>query len=149
MAAPKKTAKRGAGFATTLVALIVLGLPLALAPMAVRGLAASAWVDHYGNTESLRRPRRAAARELVARVDAELWNLSPLPRASAAAIRALENGQRTENVDKDRESALVIYQGVRAACERARSRPMGGSGLAVVEARAAALEDAARRAGAK
>jgi len=136
--------KKRSGLSATLLLSGVLGVPLAGAPMVIRGLAADAWVSHYASLESLPRPRRAAARALAARVDAAIMNLAPLPRASAAAVRALEIGQRVEHQDHDRDTALVIYQGVRTACARVRSRPLAGAGFAVIEARALALESALR-----
>jgi hypothetical protein len=51
-----------------------------------------------------------------------------------------------EQQDGDVDAAVVIYQGVRAACAQIRNRPFAGAGFAVIEARAAALEAAAGRA---
>jgi hypothetical protein len=141
----KKTKPRSR-FSWTVVLLILIASPLAVAPTIVRGLSAAAWVEHYAERPTLPRPRRAAARDLVAGVERAVSNLAPLPQGSAAAVRALEIGQRTEPGDRDREAAILIYDGVRAACERARGRVIGGTGLAVVEGRAVALRDAARRA---
>ena len=132
------------GLSATLFLSVLIGLPLLAAPAIIRGLAADAWVSHYASLDSLPRPRRAAARDLAARLDAVLMNLAPLPQASAAAMRVLEIGQRTEAGDHDRDAAIVIYQGVRNACARVRSRPLSGAGFAVIEARAQALENAAR-----
>jgi hypothetical protein len=133
------------GRPVALLAALFIGAPLFWAPMPVRGLAAEAWVSHYAALDSLPRPRKATARALVARVDAAIWNLAPLPQASAVAIRALDLGQRIESRDHDREAAIVIYQGVKAACARVRARALSGTGFAVIEARAAALENASRR----
>jgi len=138
------SAKR-TGRPLALLAALLIGAPLLWTPRVVRGLAAEAWVAHYAALDSLPRPRKASARALVARVDAAIWNLAPLPQASAVAIRALDLGQRVENREHDREAALVIYQGVKAACARVRSRALSGTGFAVIEARAAALESALRR----
>ena len=127
-----------------LLAALLIGLPLAWAPMVVRGLAARSWVSHYAALGSLPRPRKAAAREVAARVDAAVWNLAPLPQASDAAVQALDLGQRLEGNDHDPEAALVIYQGVRGACARVRERALSGAGFAVIEARATALASAVR-----
>ena len=143
MAAAKK---KTSGLFSTLLLTAIVGAPLFFAPRFVRGFAALAWVDYYASLPSVPRPRRAIARTLVARVESASANLAPLPQASGAAIKALEIGQRIENAASDRAAALVIYQGVRAACVAASGRAVTGSGFAVVEARAAALEDAARKA---
>lgn len=132
------------GVTSTLVLAALVGAPLAWAPTVIRGLAADAWVSHYAAMESLPRPRRTTARALVARIDAAVMNLAPLPQASAAAMRGLEIAGRAQNVDHDSEAALLIYRGVRAACARVRERPGSGAGFAVIEARAAALESALR-----
>jgi hypothetical protein len=89
------------------------------------------------------------ARDLVSKTDLAIQNLAPLPQASAAAISTLDVAQRLEDQDHDREAALLIYRGVRLACARVRDRPFSGAGFAVIEARAASLEDAARRTAAK
>ena len=47
---------------------------------------------------------------------------------------------------EDLEAALAIYHGIGEACARLRARPLSGAGFAVIEARAAALADAARKA---
>ncbi len=132
------------GVPSTLALVVLAGAPLAWAPTVIRGLAADAWVSHYAAMESLPRPRRAAARALVARIDAAVMNLAPLPRASSAAMRGLEIAERAQNADHDSETALLIYRGVRDACARVRERPASGPGFAVIEARAAALESALR-----
>jgi hypothetical protein len=85
-------------------------------------------------------------RDLIERTGVAALNLAPLPEASATAIRALEIGQRAEREERDPEAALAIYRGVREICGRVRARPLSGSGFAVIEARAAALEDATTRA---
>lgn len=126
-----------------------LSLPLLAAPPVIRGLAADAWVSHYAALDGLPRPRRAAARTLVEKAESAMRNLAPLPQASAAAIRTLEIGQRTEHQDRDLDAALVIYRGVRQACARLRERPLSGSGFSVIEARAQALADAAQKAAAR
>ena len=132
------------GLPLTLLLTALIGAPLAWAPMLIRGLAADGWVIHYAALPSLPHPRRASARALASRVDAAMLNLAPLPQASKTALRALEIGERAQHENHDSESALVIYQAVRASCARARSRPLAGAGFAVIEARAAALESAAR-----
>lgn len=132
------------GVPSTLLLAALIGVPLAWAPTVVRGLAADAWVSHYAAMESLPRPRRASARALVARIDAAVVNLAPLPQASAAAMRGLEIAGRVQSVDHDSEAALLIYRGIRAACARVRERPGSGAGFAVIEARAAAFESALR-----
>ncbi|MEO8501152.1 MAG: hypothetical protein ABI565_09575, partial [Vicinamibacteria bacterium] len=132
------------GLPVTLFLGAVVALPLAVAPTMIRGLAADAWVSHYAALETLPRPHKLAARAVASRVCAAVMNLAPLPEASAAALRALEIGARTEHQDHDREAALLIYQGVRNACARVRSRPFAGPGFAVIEARAAALQDASQ-----
>jgi len=142
MAAAKKTS----GILPALLLTLLAGVPLFLAPRFVRGFAARAWVEYYASLTSLPRPRRAIARSIVARTEIAASSLAPLPQASGTAITALEIGQRVENVEGDRETALVIYQGVRAACVSVQSHAVSGSGFAVVEARAAALQDAARKA---
>jgi hypothetical protein len=142
------SAKRS-GLPAALLLTALLGAPLAWAPALIRGLAADAWVSHYAALQSLPRPRRAAARTVAARADAAMMNLAPLPQASAAAMRALEIGLRLQSQDHDRESALLIYQGVRASCARAQARPLSGPGFAVIEARATALESALRADGSK
>lgn len=123
-----------------------LGVPLFAVPTLIRGLAARAWVSHFASLKSLPRPRRASARALVEKAERAIENLAPLPQASDAALRALETGERVEHQDHDREAALLIYGGVRNACARVRSRPFSGVGFAVIEARAMALESAARSA---
>jgi hypothetical protein len=123
--------------------------PLLIAPPVIRGLAAAAWVNHFASMDALPRPRKAAARSLIEKTDLAIQNLAPLPPASVAALTALEIGQRTEHEDRDPEAALIVYEGVRAACARVRSRPVSGPGFAVIEARAAALQDAARARGAR
>lgn len=132
------------GVSVTLVVTALMGAPLAWAPTLIRGFAAEAWVSHYAAMESLPRPHRAAARAIVSRIDAAVMNLAPLPQASAAAMRGLEIAERAQNRDHDREAALLIYQGVRAACARVRDRPLSGPGFAVIEARATALEESLR-----
>lgn len=132
------------GVTLTLGLAVLVGAPLAWAPTLIRGLAADAWVSHYAAMGSLPRPRRAAARAIVSRIDAAIMNLAPLPRASAAARRGLEIAERAQYQDRDREAALLIYQGVRDACARVRDRPLSGPGFAVIEARASALERALR-----
>ena len=141
--------RRKPGFLGLLVALAVVGGPLLWAPSLIRGFAARDWVDHYAAVDSLPRPHKAAARAIAEKANIAVQNLAPLPQASATAMRALEVGQRFQAEDHDREAALVIYQGVRAACAEVRSRPLSGTGFAVVEARAAALEDSARDPGRK
>lgn len=145
MAASRRTASVPAMVALTALA----SLPLLAAPPLIRGLAARAWVSHYAALPSLPRPRRASARALVEKANQAIESLAPLPQASDAAIRALEIGERTEHRDQDREAALVIYAGVRSASARVRSRPLSGAGFAVIEARATALESAARSDAAK
>lgn len=132
------------GVPATLVVTALFGAPLAWAPVLIRGFAAEAWVSHYSAMESLPRPRRAAARDVVSRIDLAVLNLAPLPQASAAALRGLQIGERAQNVDHDRETAFLVFQGVRASCARVRDRPLSGPGFAVIEARAAALENALR-----
>lgn len=132
------------GLPATLLMTVVAALPLLIAPPLVRGFAADAWVKHYAAMEHLPAPRRNAARALVKKTDIAIQYLAPLPQASAAAIRALEVGQRVQQRDRDRESALLIYRGVRASCVRVRDRAFTGVGFAVVEARAAALEASAK-----
>ncbi len=141
-------AKGKSGRSSTLlfVLTVALGLPLLAAPSVIRGLAADAWVSHYAALDELPRPRKAAARALVDKAESAMRNLAPLPQASAAAIRTLEIGQRTEHQDRDIEAALVIYRGVRQACARLRERPLSGAGFSVIEARAQALADAAQKA---
>ena len=139
-------AKRQSGLLTLLLTLLVASLRL-LAPPVVRGLAADAWAKHFAEMESLKRPRKGAARTLVEKTDIAVRNLAPLPQASAAAIRALEVGQRVEQQDHDREAALVIYRGVRATCARVKDRLFSGAGFAVIEARAMALEASAEAPG--
>ncbi len=136
------SSRSGAPLTLALTALI--GAPLAWTPTVIRGLAADAWVSHYAAMESLPRPHRAASRAIVSRIDAAVMNLAPLPQASAAALRGLQIAERAQNQDHDREAALLIYQGVRAACARVRDRPLSGPGFAVIEARAAALEGSLR-----
>jgi hypothetical protein len=137
-------AKRTGRRPVAILLAFLVGVPLAWAPMVVRGLAAQAWVAHYAALDSLPRPRKASAREVAARVDSAVWNLAPLPQAPAAAILALDLGQRLEQKDHDPEAALVIYQGVRATCARVRERALSGAGFAVIEARAMALAGAVR-----
>ena len=96
-------------------------------------------MTHYASLPSLPRPRKATARHIALKADLAVANLAPLPQASAAALRALEIGRRLELQEHDLEAALVIYQGVRAACARVRERPLAGPGFAVIEARAATL----------
>lgn len=132
------------------VTLVVTGLlapPLLVAPPVIRGLAASAWVSHYAELSALPRPRRAVVRELVEKTRVAAMNLAPLPQASATAIRTLSIGERAWREEEDRDSALAIFRGVREVCRRVRERPFSGAGFAVIEARAAALEDAAARTG--
>jgi hypothetical protein len=117
----------------------LLGASLLIAPPLIRGLAADAWLTHFAAMPALPRPRKAAARLIAIKTDLAVRNLAPLPQASAAALRALEIGQRVEAQERDQEPALVIYEGVRAACARVRERPLAGPGFAVIEARAAAL----------
>ncbi len=138
--------KKKSGIKATLFGTAIAALPLLAAPPVIRGLAGDAWVSHYQALATLPRPRKAAARDLVQRTEAAMRNLAPLPQASQAAIRALEVGQRTEHQDKDLDAALVIYRGVSEACARLRDRPLSGAGFAVIEARAATLADAARKA---
>jgi hypothetical protein len=140
------SANRRSGLKAMLLLTAFLATPLLLAPPVIRGLAADAWVKHDATLASLPRPRKAAARTLVEKTELAIRNLAPLPQASAAAIRALEIGQRVEQQDGDVDAAVVIYQGVRAACAQIRNRPFAGAGFAVIEARAAALEAAAGRA---
>jgi hypothetical protein len=135
-----RAAKRRSGWLVPLLLTILVAGPLLVAPPLVRGFAADAWVKHYAEMVSLPRPRRVTARALVEKVDLAVQNLAPLPQASAAAIRALDIGQRVEQQDLDGEAALVIYRGVRASCNRVRDRLFSGAGFAVIEARAAALE---------
>ena len=142
-------ATRRPGLPSTLALTALVVAPLLIAPPVIRGLAAAAWDNHFASVGALARPRKAAARALVEKVDLAIQNLAPLPQASVAAMTALEIGQRTENQDRDPEAALVIYQGVRASCARVRSRPLSGPGFSVIEARAAALQDSARTAGSK
>ncbi|MBK5254485.1 MAG: hypothetical protein JJE39_00480 [Vicinamibacteria bacterium] len=122
---------------TALVAALLL-----LAPRGIRGLAADKWVTYYAAQDGLPRPRRASARALVVKTDIAMRNLAPLPQASAAAMLALTIAQRAQG-EGDRESALIIYRGVRASCARVRSQFLSGAGFAVIEARAAALEQSA------
>ena len=144
MAAAKGKSGRSSGWLIVLV--VALGLPLLAAPSVIRGLAADAWVSHYAALDELPRPRKTAARALVDKAESAMRNLAPLPQASAAAIRALEIGQRTEHQERDIEAALVIYRGVRQACARLRERPLAGAGFSVIEARAQTLADAAQKA---
>jgi hypothetical protein len=139
-------ARKKSGLPLTLLATTLVAVPLLIAPPVIRGLSASAWVSHYAELPALPRPRRASARDVIERTDVAAVNLAPLPQASATVIRALEIGQRIEREEGDPETALAIYRGVRDVCARVRSRPLSGSGFAVIEARAAALEDAAARA---
>jgi hypothetical protein len=136
-------AKRSSFLATTALTALV-GLPLAWLPTLIRGSAAGVWVSHYAAMEALPRPHRAAARAVAARIDAAVFNLAPLPQASAAARLGLEIARRAQEQEHDREAALLIYEGVRAACARVRDRPLAGAGFAVIEARALALESALR-----
>jgi hypothetical protein len=136
-------ARKKSGLPLTLLATTLVAVPLLIAPPVIRGLAASAWVSHYADLPALPRPHRTAAREVVERTEVAALNLAPLPQASATVIRALELGQRIEREEGDHETALVIYRGVRGVCARVRARPMSGAGFAVIEARAAALEEAA------
>lgn len=139
-------ARKKSGLPLTLLATTLLAAPLLIAPPIIRGLAASAWVSHYAELPALPRPRRTAARDVIERTGVAAVNLAPLPEASATLVRALEIGQRAEREEGDPEAALVIYRGVRELCARVRARPLSGSGFAVIEARAAALEDAAAQA---
>lgn len=122
--------------------LALVAPPLVVAPAIVRGMNASAWVNHYAALEALPRPRRAFIRALLEKADLAVRNLAPLPQASAAAMRALGIGVRAEREDHDRETALLIYRGVRGSCATVRDRPFQGVGFAVIEGRAAALERA-------
>ena len=142
MAAPKE--KSRLPFTALLTALVAA--PLLAAPPIIRGLAAHAWVRHFADLPTLPRPRKATARLVGEKAAIAVQYLAPLPQSSSAAILALEIGQRVEQQDRDRESAVLIYRAVRAACERVRDRPLSGAGFAVIAARAAALEDAARTA---
>lgn len=144
MAAPKKT-KPTTRFPATVFLTALMAAPLLVAPSIVRGLAAEAWVRHYAALDALPTPRRATAREIVARADRAVWYLAPLPQASHAAMTALEIGERLEHQDHDRDAAILIYQGVRASCVRVKERLFAGGGFGVIEARAAALELSARR----
>lgn len=139
--------EKPAGFARPLALLLflLLALPLLVAPSMIRGLAADAWVSHYASAERLPRPPRASARALVERTATAMRNLAPLPQASAAAIRALDIGRRVEFQEKDLDTARIIYRGIREACATVRDRPLSGAGFAVIEARAAALEESARK----
>lgn len=128
---------------------VVLGAPLLLAPPLIRGAAALAWVEYYAEQPTLPRPRRATARQLVRKATASMISLAPLPQASEAAKRALMIGERMEREGRDPEAALLVYDGIREACAQTRARPLAGGGFAVLEARAAALADAARRGPAK
>jgi hypothetical protein len=125
------------------VVIALLAAPLLVAPPLIRGLAADAWVTHYASLPTLPRPRKAAARHIALKTDLAVVNLAPLPQASTAALQALEIGRRLELQEHDPDAALVIYEGVRAACARVRDRPLAGPGFAVIEARAAALLAAA------
>ena len=136
---------RPASLAALCIAFVALGAPLLMAPRLVRGYSAARWVEHYAAMASLPRPRRASAHAMLAKMAAAVNGLAPLPWASAAPLRALEIGERIEHQDHDRETALLIYQGVRESCAAARERPFPGAGFAVVEARAAALESAVAR----
>lgn len=133
------------GLPKTLLVLAVLAAPLLAAPPVIRGLAAFEWVNYYGSLEELPRPHRGAARALVQKTALAVHNLAPLPQASEAALRALEIAQRVQGLEGDPEAALVIYRGVREACASVRGRPLSGAGFAVIEARAAALEQAAQQ----
>ncbi len=137
-------ATKKSGLPATWLLTAFVAVPLLIAPSVIRGLAAFAWVTHYASMGSLPRPRKAAARALVAKTDIAIRNLAPLPQASTAAIRALEIGQRLEHQDGDSEAARVVYQGVGMACASVRSRPLSGAGFAVIEARATALAESAR-----
>lgn len=139
-------ARKKSGFPLTLLGTTLVAVPLLLAPPVIRGRAASAWVSHYAELPALPGPRRTAVRDLLEKTSVAALNLAPLPQASATVIQALEIGQRVEREERDSETALAIYRGVREVCARVRARPLSGSGFAVVEARAAALEDAAARA---
>jgi hypothetical protein len=132
----------------TLFGAALAALPLLAAPPLIRGFAANEWVSYYAALEALPRPRKAAARRLVMKAEEAMRNLAPLPQASEAAIRALEIAQRTEHQDEDRVAALAIYEGIQEASARVRSRLLSGAGFAVIEARAATLRDAARKAAA-
>jgi len=136
---------KGSRVAATLIVTAIAALPLLVAPPLIRGLAARAWVEHYASLESFPRPHRATARDLVARAEVAMVNLAPLPQASDAAIRTLAVAELVERRDRDRETAIALYDGIRDACARVRARPFAGSGFSVIEARAAALGDAARR----
>ena len=113
---------------------------LLVAPPIIRGLAALEWLNHYRSLESLPRPTRVLARTVAVRTDAAIRNLAPLPQASEAAMLALEIGQRAQFEGHDREAARLIYEGVRDACARVRTRLLSGPGFAVIQARAQALE---------
>jgi hypothetical protein len=131
------------GLAPTLFLAFLAAAPLLAAPPLIRGLAARHWVDYYASRDGMPRPRRASVRTLVLKTSIAMNNLAPLPQASDVALRALEIGQRVESQDRDKDAALAIYRGVREACARVRSRWLSGPGFAVIEARAAALEQAA------
>lgn len=137
--------RKGSRVASTLIATAIAALPLLAAPPLIRGAAARAWVEHYAGLDTFPRPHRASARALVARAEVAMLNLAPLPQASAAAIRTLEIAEQVEHRDQGRDTALALYEGIRDACARVRARPFAGSGFSVIEARAAALADAARR----
>lgn len=142
-------ATRRPGLPAALALTALMSVPLLIAPPAIRGLAAAAWVSHFAAMPALPRPRKTAARGVAFKAGLAIENLAPLPQASDAALTALQIGQRTEHQDRDPEAALIIYEGVRSACALVRSRPFSGPGFAVIEARAAALSAAARSAGPK
>ncbi|MEO8361337.1 MAG: hypothetical protein ABI672_14995 [Vicinamibacteria bacterium] len=138
------TVANRSGFLRALLVLAVVGLPLFLAPGLIRGFAARDWVSYYTSLDTLPRPRKNLARAITEKADLAIQGLAPLPQASSAAIEALTLGERLQNAEHDREAALIIYQGVRAACVAVQARPLSGVGFAVIEARAAALENSAR-----
>ncbi|MEO5763218.1 MAG: hypothetical protein ABIR28_13005 [Vicinamibacteria bacterium] len=140
----KATTATRRGFLPTLVVLALVGFPLFLAPGVIRGFAARDWVSYYASLDSLPRPRKNLARAIAEKADIAIQELAPLPQASSAAIKALAIGERLHNVEHDREASLIIYQGVRASCVAVQSRPLPGTGFAVIEARASALENSAR-----
>jgi len=141
MAAP--TRKRRFPWMAATVAL--LAAPLLVIPSWIRGAAALEWVDYYASLDGLPRPRRAAARSLAQKTELAIRNLAPLPQASRAALQALEIGEQVQQAEGDRESALIIYRSVQAACAEVGGRFWSGPGFAVIEARALALSAAAER----
>ncbi len=142
-------ATRRPGLPATLALTALVSVPLLIAPPVIRGLAAASWVTHFASMPALPRSRKAAARGVALKAGLAIENLAPLPQASDAAMKALQIGQRIEHQDRDPDAALIIYEGVRAACALVRHRPFSGPGFAVIEARAAALKDSARTEGAK